>query len=184
MKSTPSSARRIARFVLIAVAPTYWPTSAGAVDLDEVALLQEAHRAVHLREQARDRRLARARVAEEDEVLARRDLGQPVLLAARLHLQEGDERVHLLLDRLEPDERVELGLQLLERQRRQAARREPVAEPFLELGPGRAPQLVAERSGPRRAGSWAWRHGSRALRCRGAFRSQVTDCYLASCGRR
>ena len=48
-------------------------------------------------------------------MLARRHLGQAVLLAARLHLQEGDERAHLLLDRVEADERVELRLQLVER---------------------------------------------------------------------
>src|SRR6478609_7485524 len=36
-------------------------------------------------------------------------------LALRLHLQKGDERVHLLLDGLETRQRVELGLELLER---------------------------------------------------------------------
>ena len=81
---------------------------AGAVDLHEVAALQQSHGAVHLREQPRDRRLARAGVAEEDEVLARRDLGEAVLLPPRLHLEERDQRAHLLLDGLEADERVEL----------------------------------------------------------------------------
>ena len=81
----------------------------GAVDLDEVALREQAHRAVHLREQPRDRRLAGSRVAEEDEMLRRRDLGQPVLEAAALHLEERDEAAHLLLHRREPDERVELA---------------------------------------------------------------------------
>ena len=90
----------------------------GAVDLDEVAALQQAHRAVHLREQPRDGRLARAGIAEEDEVLARRDLGEAVLLPARLHLEEGDQRAHLLLHGLEPDERVELDLKRGERERR------------------------------------------------------------------
>jgi hypothetical protein len=87
----------------------------GAVDLDEVAFREQPHRAVHLGEEARDRRLARARVPEEDEVLRGRDLRQPVLEPLALHLEEGEERVDLLLHRVEPDERVELGLQLLER---------------------------------------------------------------------
>src|SRR5262249_24341670 len=47
----------------------------------------------------------------------RRDLREAVTLALRLHLQERDERVHLLLHRLEPGQRVELSLQLLERPR-------------------------------------------------------------------
>ena len=87
----------------------------GAVDLDEVALPQEPHRAVHLREQARDGRLARARVPEEHEVLRGRHFGQVVLGARGLHLEEGDERSHLLLDRVQADEGVELGLELVQR---------------------------------------------------------------------
>src|SRR6266511_2188464 len=86
-----------------------------AVHLDEMAPLEQSHRAVHLREQARDRRLARARIAEEDEVLTRRDFSEPVLLPARLHLEERDQRAHLLLHRVEPDQRVELGLKIVER---------------------------------------------------------------------
>ena len=89
-------------------------------------------------------------------MLARRDLGQPVLLPPRLHLEERDERAHLLLHGVEADERVELGLQLLERERGQAAWRDPVAEPLLELGPRAAPQLVAERADDASSGSWAW----------------------------
>jgi len=50
-------------------------------------------------------------------VLRGGDLREPVLEAPPLHLQEGDQRPHLLLHRLEPDEGVELGLQLLERAR-------------------------------------------------------------------
>ena len=87
---------------------------ARAIDLDEVALSQEPHGAVHLREQPRDGRLAGAGVAEEDEVLAGRGLPQPVLLPAALNLEERDERVHLLLDGLEADEPVQLGLELAE----------------------------------------------------------------------
>jgi hypothetical protein len=47
-------------------------------------------------------------------VLTRRHLGQAALLPQRLHLQERDERVHLLLHRLEAHQAVELGLQLLQ----------------------------------------------------------------------
>jgi hypothetical protein len=132
-----------------------------AVDLDEMALLQEAHRAVHLREQARNRRLTRPRVAEEDQVLARGHFGQVVLLAAGLHLQEGDQRVHLLLHRFEPDEGVELGLQLCERQRREAARGKAIAQPVLELGPGRTSQLIAKL--PHRL-EWVGSHSEKVAR--------------------
>ena len=44
--------------------------------------------------------------------------GRPLLLSQGLHLEEGDERVHLRLHGLEADEPVELGLELLERARR------------------------------------------------------------------
>ena len=114
-----------------------------AVDLDEVTLLEQAHRAVHLGEQPGDGRLAGARVAEEDEVLARRHLGQLVLLPPRLHLEERDERAHLLLDGLQADQAVELGLQLCQWPRWLYTG----AEQILELGTGRPPELVAELTG-------------------------------------
>jgi hypothetical protein len=45
-------------------------------------------------------------------MLRRRDLRQPVLEPARLHLQERDQRPDLLLHGREADECVELRLQL------------------------------------------------------------------------
>jgi hypothetical protein len=120
------------------------PDEPGAVDLDEMALLEEADGAVHLGEQARDRRLAGAGVAEEDEVLRGRDLREAVLRAPRLHLEEGDERMHLLLDGLEADERVELRLHLPERARGLRTRAEEVADKFVDVRPAGAPQLLAE----------------------------------------
>ena len=113
------------------------------VDLDQVALLEQAHRAVHLREQARDRRLARPRVAEEDEVLRGRNLGQAVLEPPRLHLEERDQRPHLLLHSLEADERVELRLELLHRQRRQRLP-ETVGHPVDRVGAGALAQSLAD----------------------------------------
>ena len=74
-----------------------------------MAAPKQAHRPVHLRQQPGDGRLAGAGVPVEDEMLARRHFGKVVLLAARLHLEESDERAHLLLDRGEPDEGVELA---------------------------------------------------------------------------
>ena len=71
--------------------------------------------AVHLCEEAGDRGLAGAGVADEDEMLRGRDLRQPVLEAPALHLQEGGERAHLLLDAPEADQRVEFGLELGQR---------------------------------------------------------------------
>ena len=82
----------------------------GPIDLDQVALLQQPDRAVHLGEQPGDGGLAGARVAEEDEVLAGRHIGETVLVALRLDLEERDQGPDLLLDRVESDERVEIGL--------------------------------------------------------------------------
>ena len=121
--------------------PDVLPDEPGAIDLDELAALEQPHRAIHLREQPRDRRLAGARVAEEDEVLRRRDLRQARLLAPRLDAQERDERLHLLLDRLEPRQRVELGEQLLERPRRLL----PAQDVEVELLADLQAQLLAER---------------------------------------
>jgi hypothetical protein len=59
-----------------------------------------------------------ARVAEEDKVVARRHLGQAVLLAPSLDLQEGDESANLILYPLKADERRELLLELDKRARR------------------------------------------------------------------
>jgi hypothetical protein len=84
------------------------------VDLDEVAAAQQPHRAVHLSQQSRHRRLPGAGIAEKHEMLARRDFGEAPLLAQRLNLQERHERPHLLLHGLEPHERVQFGLQLVE----------------------------------------------------------------------
>src|SRR5262249_44379086 len=131
---------------------------AGAVDLDEMAALEQAHRAIHLREQARDGRLPRARVAEEDEMLTRRHLGESVLLPPRLHLEERDERANLLLHRLEPDQRVELGLQLVQGLRLGLGPRH--AELIRDVVADGLPDALAERS--KRVGrvlEWARAHG-------------------------
>ena len=66
---------------------------------------------------------------------------QPRLLAAGLHAQERDERPHLLLDRLEPRQRVELRKQLVERASRLLAPEQIEIELFADLGA----QLLAER---------------------------------------
>ena len=77
-------------------------------------------------------------------MLRRRHLGQPRLLAASLHPQERDERPHLLLDRLEPRQRVELCKQLLERPSRLLAPEHVEIELLADLGA----QLLAERLQP------------------------------------
>ena len=100
------------------------------IDFHQVATPEQSHRAIHLGEQARDRRLARARIAEEDEVLRGRDLRKTVPLALGLHLEERHQRPHLLLHGLESRQRIELHLELIHRPDR--------------LGP---PQLVGEPVG-------------------------------------
>src|SRR6266545_1189608 len=72
----------------------------GAVGFHEMAALQESHRAIHLGEQARDGRLAGSGVAEEHEVLARRDLREAVLLPACLHLEDRELVGQLVADGL------------------------------------------------------------------------------------
>ena len=54
-------------------------------------------------------------------MLRGRDLRKSVPLPLRLDLQERHQRPHLLLDAIEPNERVELGLELLHRPRRLGA---------------------------------------------------------------
>ena len=51
-------------------------------------------------------------------MLTRRHLGQPLLLALRLDLQEGDQRGHLILDSLQANQLCELVLNFGERTRR------------------------------------------------------------------
>ena len=142
MKRTPSIALRIDALGLDRRQSDVLADEPGAVDLDEMAALEQPHRAVHLREQPRDGRLARARVAEEDEVLRRRHLRQAGLLAASLDAEERDERANLLLHRLEAGQRVELGQQLLERPRRVLLLAQDLE---VELLPDLRPELVAER---------------------------------------
>jgi len=78
-------------------------------------------------------------------MLTRRNLRQTMLLPPGLHLQERDESVYLLLHRLEPNERVELGLQLGERTRRFLPGAEALGDELLYLRSSRPPQLVADR---------------------------------------
>src|SRR5439155_6351388 len=106
----------------------------GAVDLDEMAALEQADRAVHLGEQPRDRGLARARIPEEDEMLRRRRLRQPVLRAPSLYLEERRQRAHLVLHRAQPDEAVEVGLDLVERPLGLRASAELLAQPVYRVG--------------------------------------------------
>src|SRR5437764_2589238 len=83
-----------------------------------MAAAQHSERSVDLRDEARDRRLARAWVSVEDEVARGRKDFQPLLLSKLLHLQEVDELAHVRLHAFESDERVEFSQQLFERSRR------------------------------------------------------------------
>ncbi len=108
---------------------------ASTVDLDEMAFLQKAKRPVHLADEASHGGFAGARVSEEDEVLARRHLGEAMILSSSLNLQERNLRAHLLFDRVESNERIEVGLDLFERPSRRsqsACRKSNVAQPLIQ----------------------------------------------------
>ena len=84
------------------------------VGLDEVALGHEAERAQDLAEEAGHRRLAGARVAGEDEVVAGLQRRQLAVVAQLLDAQQARQPAHVGLHRVEADEVVELGEQLLD----------------------------------------------------------------------
>ena len=86
-----------------------------AVDLDELALGEQPERLVDRADEPSDRRLPGARVANEDQVPAHPRRLEPGLDAHLLDLEQGNLPVDLLLDPVEPDHRVELGEQLLDR---------------------------------------------------------------------
>src|SRR3954464_7954008 len=91
------------------------------------------------------------------------DLGQAVLETTCLHLEECDEGAYLLLDRFEPDERVELGLELLERERRQWLP-ELVCDPVDGIAAGRLAQPLADHL--EAAGDiveWVWAHSGSSM---------------------
>ena len=94
----------------------------GPVALDEVPLGQHADRAVDPGDEPGDRGLAGAGIADEHEVAGHVGGLQPVGAAQRLDAEHLRLVPDLGLDRLEPDERVELGEQLLERLRAARAR--------------------------------------------------------------
>ena len=86
----------------------------GPVDLDELALGQQPERPVDPADHPGHGRLAGARVAHEDEVTGQVRALQARLAPQRVDLEHGDLLVHLPLDPLETDHRVEVGEQLLE----------------------------------------------------------------------
>ena len=102
MNSTPSSASLILALRLRARLAHVLGHQAGAIGLDEVPLLEDSHRAEDLAEDARDGRLAGARVAGEHHVQAHVGVGQARLAAALLQLQVVRERADFLLDASRP----------------------------------------------------------------------------------
>ncbi len=88
------------------------------IGLDEVTLLRHAEGPIDLREEPRHRRLAGPRVAGEHQVMAGVGDREPAVLAQVLHLDQVGHELDLGLHRREPDERVELGQQLVQWTRR------------------------------------------------------------------
>ena len=81
-------------------------------------------------------------------MLTRRYLGQTLLLAPRLHLQEGDERGHLSLDSLQANQPCELLLNFGERTRNSVHPWLDLFEPFGGRTKGPA-ELRPDQSKPR-----------------------------------
>ena len=98
----------------------------GTRRLDDLGVRDDPEQLVDASEQARDRRLAGPGRAEERHVVGHVH-GLPALrLALALDTQQRGEPAHLRLDRLEPDERVEVGHHLLEAVGRGRRRRDGV----------------------------------------------------------
>ena len=85
-----------------------------AVHLDELALRQNAERAVDARHQPRDHRLARAGVAGKDHVEREVRVRQSRFLAPLEHRRHADEVIHLALDLGKADIAVKLLLEVLD----------------------------------------------------------------------
>ena len=81
----------------------------GPVGLHQLALCHHLELPVQLGQQPGDGRLARARVAGEDEMAAALGDGQVALSSEPLDLQEVGDQPDLGLHGCQPDERVELG---------------------------------------------------------------------------
>ena len=99
MNSTPSSASSIFALVFGPVWPAYPATSPERSVSIRCPFFEHAHRGKDLADDARDGRLAGARVAGEDHVQAHLGVGQPGLAAPLLQLQIIRQRADFLLDR-------------------------------------------------------------------------------------
>src|SRR5207247_8549316 len=106
-------------------------------------------------------------------------LSELVCLAPRLHLQEREQRAHLLFHRLEPDQRVELGLQLVEAPLRRLLER---TELLGELVADGLPDALAERlESLGRILEWVSAH-QRSMRVAGCKEERCgRTCSLARC---
>ena len=114
MNSTPSSASLIFALRLRPGLAHVFGHQAGAVGLDEVALLENAHRAEDLAEDAGDGRLAGAGIAGEDHVQAHVGVGQARPRRGAFAASDIGERADFVLDAVEPDQLVELGERFLQ----------------------------------------------------------------------
>src|SRR3954454_12679743 len=90
-KSTPSSALRTARSVLIAGSPTYCPTSPARSTSTRCPRRSSPIDRYISASSRRDGRLPGAGIPEEDQVLGGRYLREAVLRAPALHFEERDE---------------------------------------------------------------------------------------------
>jgi NAD(P)-dependent dehydrogenase (short-subunit alcohol dehydrogenase family) len=93
------------------------------VNLDQVAFLEQPHRPVCLGEQAGHRGLAGSGIAEKHQVLTDRHIDQAMLASLGLDLQKCQQRPDLFLHALQPNEGIEVGLNLTQRPRRTNALR-------------------------------------------------------------
>ena len=87
---------------------------AGAVHLHQLPLAEHPHRPIDLGQQPGHGGLARARVAQKDQVQGHGWHGQVGLLAQLSHLHQVDQALHVLLHLVQAAQAVQLGEQLVQ----------------------------------------------------------------------
>ena len=118
MKSTPSSASSIFLLGLGTGLTGVFCNEPRTVGFDQVPFLQNSHRAKNFADDACHRCFPSSRIAAENHVQAEFRGRQADFFAMALHFKKICERVHLVLDILQPDQAIEFCHGFFERELR------------------------------------------------------------------